>query len=468
MRKSFKKVVAYACVASMAFAGFAGFSGNNVKAEEEKEVTLELWNGENKITGEQSVSGDYAYQGNFHIPDGTPSNYTVLEITYTGDISTLRLESPSNVTWFADNAQGTFKTVDDSTITLNAQTETTVSIDLVKTGVTYSAGDYIHLHAGGGYDFKYELKSVKLKEGKDSPEVTSGEATTLEEIETTPVNADDIILNGDENGMSSMIKNFGTISAEWKYLGFATLKEPTPEYKYLIITYAGDIGSVRFEFAAVDAQGTETAKSAPYWFNGEGQENFFVTADGSEIPLDGGKGTTIVIDLEKTGIDLSTYNSVHMHAGYGAEAKEFSFRIGMARLSKSAEISGSDVLPPVQTTTKKETTTTKKNEVKKPGKAVVKKATKKKSAKSISVQLKKVSKAKGYVVAVYASEKNAKKNKKAIVTFKKVKKTKVTLKSKKLSGKKKLFVRARAFVLKTNGKRLYGDWSKVKKVTIKK
>lgn len=108
--------------------------------------------------------------------------------------------------------------------------------------------------------------------------------------------------------------------------------------------------------------------------------------------------------------------------------------------------------PVVTTTTKKGST------VKKPGKAKVKKVVKKKkSAKKIKVTLKKVKGATKYQVAVYKTKKNAKKNKKALVK-KVIKKLKATIKSKKLKGKKTVYVKVRAW--NTAG---YGKWSGVKK-----
>ena len=105
--------------------------------------------------------------------------------------------------------------------------------------------------------------------------------------------------------------------------------------------------------------------------------------------------------------------------------------------------------------------------VKKPAKAKIKKITpKKKAAKKVKISLKKIKGADGYQVAIYKTKKNAKKNKKALVkkTFKKIK---VTVKSKKLKNKKKLFVKARAY--KLDGKRkVWGKWSKIKNVKIKK
>ena len=71
--------------------------------------------------------------------------------------SSLRLQKGATYTWFAQNDQGTFQTVDGSPIVLNADTETTVMIDLEKSGVSYVGGDFIHLHAGNGTTFTYEF-----------------------------------------------------------------------------------------------------------------------------------------------------------------------------------------------------------------------------------------------------------------------------------------------------------------------
>ena len=101
--------------------------------------------------------------------------------------------------------------------------------------------------------------------------------------------------------------------------------------------------------------------------------------------------------------------------------------------------------------------------VTKPGKTKVKQAIKKKkSPKKISIKLKKVKGAKGYQVAVYKSKKYAKKNKKAIKK-KYSKKVKFTVKSKKFKKYKKLYVKARAYKL-DGKKKVFGKWSKVKKV----
>ena len=120
-----------------------------------------------------------------------------------------------------------------------------------------------------------------------------------------------------------------------------------------------------------------------------------------------------------------------------------------------------------QDTTTVAPTTTASEKVKAPAKAKITKVNaKKKAAKKVKISLKKIKGANGYQVAIYKTKKNAKKNKKAIVK-KFVKKTKVTINSNKLKNKKALFVKARAYTL--NGKtKVYGKWSTVKKVEIKK
>lgn len=127
--------------------------------------------------------------------------------------------------------------------------------------------------------------------------------------------------------------------------------------------------------------------------------------------------------------------------------------------------------PTVKPTTAAPTTvapTTKKDtkKVKKPAQAKIKKATrKKKASKTVNLTLKKIKRAKGYQVQISKSKKFTKKN---ILVKKNVKKLKVSVTSKKLKSKKKLYVRVRAYVLDSKKKKVYGKWSKVKKVTIKK
>lgn len=118
-----------------------------------------------------------------------------------------------------------------------------------------------------------------------------------------------------------------------------------------------------------------------------------------------------------------------------------------------------------------ETTNASGSEVKKTKKIAKPKivsATKKnKKTRKVKLKIKKDSSIKGYQVAIYKTKKNAKKNKKAILK-RFFKRTKVTVKSRKLRNRTKLWVKVRAYVITEKGKKKYGTWSKVKRVKVKK
>lgn len=101
------------------------------------------------------------------------------------------------------------------------------------------------------------------------------------------------------------------------------------------------------------------------------------------------------------------------------------------------------------------TSTTAKSTVSKPKKTSIKKL--KKGKKSITILWAKSAGVKGYQIQL-ATDKKFKKNKK-IVTIKKQKTTKKTVK--KLKSKKKYFVRVRTYKT-VNGKKVYSSWSKIK------
>ena len=137
------------------------------------------------------------------------------------------------------------------------------------------------------------------------------------------------------------------------------------------------------------------------------------------------------------------------------------------------DVTESDSTPDVteeeqqKTTAATPTTAKTATKYKKPAQAAIKKVNvKKKAAKKIKLTLKKVKRAKGYQIAVYKTKKSAKKNKKAIVK-RIVKKRKVTIRSKKLKNKKTLYVKVRAYVVNDKGKKIYGKWSKKRKVKIR-
>ena len=115
-----------------------------------------------------------------------------------------------------------------------------------------------------------------------------------------------------------------------------------------------------------------------------------------------------------------------------------------------------------QTTTKKQPSQTTIKSAVNVGKAVVKKAIKKKSAKKISLTLKRVKGATKYKVQIAKD----KRFKKTIVT-KTTKKLTYSVSNSKFKKAKKLYARAKAIVVK-GGETYQGKWSKPKQVKIKK
>ena len=153
---------------------------------------------------------------------------------------------------------------------------------------------------------------------------------------------DEIILDGNDKGESSMIGDYGNVGVQYKYLGYVTTKDATSAYKYLLLSYVGDIKYLRMEFNWPD-----DSNDGPYWFDAE-QDTKFVSAvvDGFTLVSEDGKSATVVIDLEKSGLKIGNYCGIHMH--YGDESikdSEKTLQITDARLLKPE---GASELPPEQ------------------------------------------------------------------------------------------------------------------------
>ena len=111
------------------------------------------------------------------------------------------------------------------------------------------------------------------------------------------------------------------------------------------------------------------------------------------------------------------------------------------------------------TTTGNGVTTTSKVEVSRPGKVSVKKVVRSKNNRNIKINIKKVKGVTGYQIK-YSTNKKLKKAK--TVTTKSVKKTLKKLK------KKTYYIQVRAYVVKSGNVKVTGDWSKIKKVKVRK
>lgn len=111
------------------------------------------------------------------------------------------------------------------------------------------------------------------------------------------------------------------------------------------------------------------------------------------------------------------------------------------------------------TTTGNGVTTTSKVVVSRPGKVSVKKVVRSKNNRNIKINIKKVKGVTGYQIK-YSTNKKLKKAK--TVTTKSVKKTLKKLK------KRTYYIQVRAYVVKSGNVKVTGDWSKIKKVKVRK
>lgn len=111
------------------------------------------------------------------------------------------------------------------------------------------------------------------------------------------------------------------------------------------------------------------------------------------------------------------------------------------------------------TTTGNGVTTTSKVVVSRPGKVSIKKVVRSKNNRNIKINIKKVKGVTGYQIK-YSTNKKLKKAK--TVTTKSVKKTLKKLK------KKTYYIQVRAYVVKPGNVKVTGDWSKIKKVKVRK
>ena len=411
------------------------------------------------------------YKGWYAAATKATPEYKYLQLTYTGTGDAFNetrfiFADASGKTmpavWFATWQTSKFVTVDGKDVPVPTAEPQTVVIDLEASGVDVSKGfEGLHVHAGNSLTGTVNFSDVKLqttpKVTKAETPVETTEAPTEETTTPEPTTAADpstgIKLDDELSGMNKKmhIDKLAKNSKDevfYAYQGWVTFKDlANKDFKYLKFTYTGDITNFRLQFE--DKKGN---KQGPFWFDSE-QDVHFVTADGSPIQLVG-NNTTVVIDLEASGVDMSKFNNgFHMHAN---STKDAAFDVTI----KDAVLYGGVPTPQPTTvapTTKKPAT------VAKPGTASVKKATKKKASAKVKISLKKVKKAKGYYVQISTSKKFKK-----VLVKKYVKKVSFTLKSKKIKNKKKLYVRAKAYKLNGKKKVLSKKWSKVKKVKITK
>jgi hypothetical protein len=285
-------------------------------------------------------------------------NFKYLLLTYSGDVSNV---------WFEFLRTDSYDSVQTGDINQNmpdalsivASTpdknylndeDVQIAIDLEASGIRPRNVENIYLHAEDG---EFTIKDARLSNSYSGyvkgfvPEETTQEPTTQEPTTSTvcgPEFPEVLYLDGDENGQNSMIGTYtapvdsktGLPKDSYKYLGYVSFKGMVPDeplddwyygnYRYLVMTYTGDITKLRFAFVrkGYNDDGSDDEFGDPFWFNPEGQTHYFVGYHGSDIPLVG-DNTTVIIDLAQTvnpdaidgtglGVELDWYNSgIHMH-----------------------------------------------------------------------------------------------------------------------------------------------------------
>lgn len=147
-----------------------------------------------------SAVGGYSYNGWVTVA-GSPADSKYLQFTYTGDISTLRIELQSGPDgtdftkigpyWFdSENEGDKFVSADGNTFPLTASSPTTVTVDLAASGINFA--DFaelggLHLHYGGGdQDLLPDGTQAVITDAK----LTSNAGSTQEQAPSAETNND--------------------------------------------------------------------------------------------------------------------------------------------------------------------------------------------------------------------------------------------------------------------------------------
>ena len=245
---------------------------------------------------------------------------------------------------------------------------------------------------------------------------------------SVPAGISKVTVNGNDDAALTAIDGAGVV---------VYLTSLTKEYNTVVITYA-------------NGEGTVVIKNV----NGTKDTTDVTQPDASSADVSQPDVTSP--DASSADVTSADVTSADVTSADVTSADVTSADVTSADVT-SADSTSTDVTTTPKATTAKPTVkpkaTTKKASLKQT--KVTKKVTKKLSSKKVKLTFKKVSGAKKYTVQVSTSKKFKK------VLYKKtVKKTKVTLSSKKFKGKKKLYVRVKAVGAK--------KWSKVVKIKVKK
>lgn len=215
-------------------------------------------------------------------------------------------------------------------------TVNTMSIaNIAHSGTNYISGSNVGLNNVTTASSNYEVPaypgtaSGNINPGTTNPAETTKTETTAPAETTVNTNKSDIVLNGNGSETDSFIKTF-SYSGDYKYNGFVSFKNATNDYKFLKLTYTGEISSLRLELVRNYGQANEVTGGV-YWFDQSNPGNKFIAADGTSIELNG-NNKTVIIDLIKTNINIGDWQGAHIHTGNGTTN---SFTVSDARLMTS-------------------------------------------------------------------------------------------------------------------------------------
>lgn len=304
----------------------------------EGESDFEVTNLIKEFTG----TGAYDYVGYVSL-NGAPADSKYLELTYTGNVTYLRLEfedkdqEAKKTVWFDKNQADHFVTTDDSDIPLDVAEDTDIVIDLEKSGVDiskYAVEGGLHIHYGDGAltDGTFHIKAAKLTGGKatSTPDEKTDDQTKPEEPQV------------DSKGEFPLDKMNKTLKASatggYNYNGWVSFDGAPAESKYLEFDYTGDITTLRIQIEPVPGDGVV---GKDLWFapgHEDDKNAVLVNANDGDFPLTGG---SIKVDLAASGIDLAAIvtgqGGIHLQYGDDTEPNPgVTATITNARLTGSA------------------------------------------------------------------------------------------------------------------------------------
>ncbi len=246
-----------------------------------------------------NADGGYQYIGWIGL-DGQKHDGIEIVMRAEGNatLNDVRFEMGGKVTWFADNAEGTF--VDSYGRKMPALTaeNQVYYIDLNKSGITGALNE-IHIHGAPVLDGgKIIIESIRYCDYTDA-ELEIGDEALADDFPGKEVTAG---------------------GAGYSYVGWMNGSVGNG-YDYLILEVEGDISKLRMEFVGIGV----------FWVE-QNDSGSLRDKDGNLFATSGKQ--TLVIDLEKSGI-IGTLDGIHVHNDFAAAGDVL--KITSAKFAKEPE-----------------------------------------------------------------------------------------------------------------------------------